>query len=155
MHRGIAESWPYSSTRRCVARGRSAEPPQTHTRVHTTMKLDECRYATIHISPLHSKSSLCVQAYDHACTQPRSANSPFKISLERQRHSKKMCVVGEVDMPQRREAQRKFWSVWCVWHWPDCSWTLPPAAGRYHLQLKSLVCVNHHHPPAPPAPPLA
>jgi hypothetical protein len=37
-------------------------------------------------------------------------------------------VVGEVDMPQRREAQRKFWSVWCVWHWSDCSWTLSPAA---------------------------
>ena len=38
MHRGIAESWPHSSTQRCVARERSAAPPQTHTRVHTTMK---------------------------------------------------------------------------------------------------------------------
>ena len=39
MHRGIAESWPRSSTQRCVACERSAAPPQTHTRVHTT---DRC-----------------------------------------------------------------------------------------------------------------
>ena len=25
------------------------------------------------------------------------------------------------------------------------------AAGRFHLQLQSLVCVNNHHPPPPPS----
>ena len=64
----------------------------------------------------------------HACTQPPSANSHFKISFTLATKAQQKNVVGEVDMPQRREAQRKFWSVWCVWHWSDCSWTLLPAA---------------------------
>ena len=55
-------------------------------------------------------------------------------------------VVGEVDMPERREAQRIFWRVWCVWHRSNCSWTLSPAAAV------SCLC-QPLPPPSPPPPP--
>ena len=81
------------------------------------------------------------------CIRPcMHATSICKFSLQNFIHfSRKGTaknVVGEVDMPQRREAQRKFWSVWCVWHWSDCSWTLLPAAAVSGL------C----QPPPPPPP---
>ena len=135
MHRGIAESWPRSSTERCVARERSAAPPQTHTRVHTTVAQQELSLYALSLSlSLSPRIRPCMHA-----------SSICKFSLQNFVHfSRKGTaknVVGEVDMPQRREAQRKFWSVWCVWHWSDCSWTLLPAAAISGL------CQPPPHPP--------
>ena len=71
------------------------------------------------------------------------ASSICKFSLQNfvlfSRKGTAKNVVGEVDMPQRREAQRKFWSVWCVWHWADCSWTL--SVSYTHLTLPTTAIV--------------
>ena len=108
MHRGIAESWPHSSTQRCVARVRSAAPPQTHTRrVHTTMELDEwqIRHHT-HKSVAQQELSLSprIRPCMHATSICKFSLQNFTLAAKAQQKN----VVGEVDMPQRQEAQRNF-----------------------------------------------
>ena len=119
---------------------------QTHTRrVHTTMELDEwqIRHHT-HKSVAQQELSLSPSAHTtmHARNLHLRANSPFKFSLERQRQSKKMWLVKWICLSagRRREKFGRF-GVFGIGQ---------TAAGRFHLQLQSLVCVNHHHHPPHP-----
>ena len=129
------------------ARERNAAPPQTHMRVHTTIKLDEWQIECHHTHKSVAQRELSLSLRIRPCMH---ATSICKFSLQSLTLAAKVQqknVVGEVDMPQRREARRKFWSVWCVWHWADCSWTLSPAAAV------SCLCQPLPPPSPPPAPP--
>ena len=70
---------------------------------------------------------------------------PSNFYFSRKGNSKKMWLVKWICLSAGR--RREIFGVFGVF---GIGRTV---AGHFHLQLQSLVCVNHYRPPAPPAPP--